>query len=327
LNIGSTAGSVLVAMGLTVVTQCLAAQSSAFPTKPIRIIVPTPPGGGADLSTRLIANRLSGNIGQPVLVENRPGAGGNVSAEYVAKALPDGYTLYMGAIGPMAISPSLYKSLPFDPVKDFAPITMSVVLSNVLVAHPSVPADDVRGLLALARAKPGSLNYGSSGNSTAGHLAGELFAGLGRVELVHVPYKGGGPAMADLLAGQIQLIFATTPSALPHIKAGKLKALGVTTLKRLPLLPDLPTIAEAGLPGYDANNWYCFVAPAKTPPEIITRLNREFLRVLTHPETHTMLTAQGLDPAPSTPDELAATIKAEISKWAKVIKDRNIAAP
>ena len=233
----------------------------------------------------------------------------------------------MGAIGPMAISPNIAKGLPFDPLRDFAPITMSVVLSNVLVAHPSVPVNDVRSLLALARAKPGTLNYGSSGNATAGHLAGELFAGLGRVELVHVPYKGGGPAMADLLAGQIQLIFATTPSALPHIKAGKLKALGVTTLKRLPLLPDLPTIAEAGLPGYDANNWYCFVAPAKTPPEIIAWLNREFLRVLADPETHAMLTAQGLDPAPTTPDELAAIIKMEIAKWAKVIKDRNIAAP
>ncbi len=170
------------------------AQPAVFPSKPIRIVVPTPPGGGADLSTRLIGKRLAENIGQPVLVENRPGAGGNVAAEYVAKSLPDGYTLYMGAIGPMAISPSLYKSLPFDPIKDFAPITMSVVLSNVLVAHPSVPADDVRSLIALARAKPGTLNFGSSGNSTAGHLAGELFAGLGQVELVHVPYKGGGPA-------------------------------------------------------------------------------------------------------------------------------------
>ncbi len=317
----------MAAIGLTLCAQHGIAQSSAFPSKPIRIIVPTPPGGGADLSTRLIANRLSGHIGQPVLVENRPGAGGNVSAEYVAKSLPDGYTLYMGAIGPMAISPSLYKTLPFDPVRDFAPITMSVVLSNVLVAHPSVPANDVRALLALARAKPGTLNYGSSGNATAGHLAGELFAGLGQVDLVHVPYKGGGPAMADLLAGQIQLIFATTPSALPHIKAGKLKAIGVTTLKRLALLPHLPTIAEAGLPGYEANNWYCFVAPAKTPPDVIAWLHRAFVRALSDPETHAMLTAQGLDPAPSTPDELAAIIKAEIAKWAKVIKDRNIAAP
>ncbi len=227
----------------------------------------------------------------------------------------------------MAISPGLIKALPFDPLRDFAPITMSVVLSNVLVAHPSLPADDVRALLALARAKPGTLNFGSSGNSSAGHLAGELFAALGQVDLVHVPYKGGGPAMADLLAGQIQLIFATTPSALPHIKAGKLKALGVTTLKRLPLLPDLPTIAEAGLPGYEANNWYCFVAPAKTPPEIITRLNHEFLKAMSHAETHAMLTAQGLDPTPTTPDELTAIIKSEMIKWGKVIKDRNIAAP
>ncbi|MFN0302618.1 MAG: Bug family tripartite tricarboxylate transporter substrate binding protein [Burkholderiales bacterium] len=317
----------VIAIGLGVVVTRVAAQPAVFPSKPLRIIVPTPPGGGADLSTRLIGKRLSEHIGQPVLVENRPGAGGNVSAEYVARSLPDGYTIYMGAIGPMSISPSLFKSLTFDPLKDFAPITMSVVLSNVLVAHPSVPVTDVQSLLAFARAHPGTLNFGSSGNSSAGHLAGELFAGLGQVELVHVPYKGGGPAMADLLAGQIQLIFATTPSALPHIKAGKLKALGVTTLRRLPLLPDLPTIAEAGLPGYDANNWYCFVAPAKTPPDIVAFLNREFLKALSHAETHAMLTAQGLDPTPTTPEELTAIMKSEIAKWAKVIKDRNIAAP
>ncbi len=225
MNLRGCASGVIVTVGLAVTPQLGVAQAMPFPSKPIRIIVPTPPGGGADLSTRLIGKRLSENVGQPVLVENRPGAGGNVAAEYVARSLPDGYTIFMGAIGPMSISPSLFRSLPFDPLKDFAPITMSVVLSNVLVAHPSVPVTDVQSLIALARSKPGTLNFGSSGNSSAGHLAGELFAGMGQVELVHVPYKGGGPAMADLLAGQIQLIFATTPSALPHIKTGKLKAL------------------------------------------------------------------------------------------------------
>ena len=300
------------------------ALAHAYPSKPIRLIVPTPPGGGADIATRIIAKKLSENIGQPVLIENRSGAGGNVSAEYVAKQPPDGYTLYMGAIGPFAISPSLYKSLPYDPLRDFAPITMSVVMSNILVSHPSVPARTVRELIELARAKPGTLNYGSAGNGTAGHLAGELFASMAGVELVHVPYKGGGPAMVDLLAGQIQLIFASAPSALPHVKSGKLRAFAVTTPAHSSVLPDLPTISEAALPGYEATNWYCFVAPAKTPIEIITKLNQEFRKALTHPETKEALAVQGLEPSPTTPEALTAYIKADMARWAKVVRERGI---
>ncbi len=302
-------------------------QAANYPARPIRIIVPTPPGGGADIATRLIAKRMAENVGQPVLVENRAGAGGNVAADYVAKQPADGYTLYMGAIGPLAISPNLYPSLPYDPIRDFAPITLSVVLSNILVAHPSIAAGSASELIALAKAKPGTLNFGSSGTGTAGHLAGELFASMAGVTLVHVPYKGGGPAMADLLAGQIQLIFASTPSALPHVKSGKLKAYGVTTLRRLSALPDLPTLAEAApLAGFEATNWYCFVAPAKTSPELIKRLNAEFHRALTDPETREALLVQGLEPSPTTPEELGAYIKTEIAKWAKLIRERKLTA-
>jgi len=300
---------------------------AGYPSRPIRILVPTPPGGGADTATRLIAKRMSETIGQPVLVENRPGAGGNVAAEYVARAPADGYTIYMGAIGPMAISPGLYRSLPFDPVRDFVPITMSVVLSNILVAHPSVPARDVRELIAYARSKPGALNYGSSGNATAGHLAGELFNALAGVELVHVPYKGGGPAMADLLAGQIQLIFASAPSAIPHIKAGRLHAIGVTTLARQAYAPDIPTLAEGGLAGFDANNWYCFVAPSATPPGVVRILNREFRSALGHPPLREAMLAQGLEPAGGSPEELAAYMRAEMEKWGRLIRARRIAEP
>lgn len=303
------------------------AQTDSYPARPIRIIVPTPPGGGADIATRLIAKRVAENVGQPVLVENRAGAGGNVAADYVAKQPADGYTLYMGAIGPLAISPSLYASLPYDPILDFAPITLSVVLSNILVAHPSVAAGSASELVALARAKPGALNYGSSGTGTAGHLAGELFASMAGVTLVHVPYKGGGPAMADLLAGQIQLIFASTPSALPHVRSGKLKAYGVTTLERLRALPEVPTLAEVtSLPGFEATNWYCFVAPAKTSSALIRRLNVEFHRALNDPATRDALLAQGLEPSPTTPEELGAYIKAEIAKWAKLIRERKLTA-
>lgn len=306
---------------------CVFAQTGNYPARPIRIIVPTPPGGGADIATRLIAKRMAENVGQPVLVENRAGAGGNVAADYVAKQPADGYTLYMGAIGPLAISPSLYPSLPYDPVRDFAPITLSVVLSNILVAHPTVAAGSAGELITLARAKPGALNFGSSGTGTAGHLAGELFASMAGVTLVHVPYKGGGPAMADLLAGQIQLIFASTPSALPHVKSGKLKAYGVTTSQRLSALPDLPTLAEAApLPGFEATNWYCFVAPAKTSSELIKRLNAEFHRALTDPETRDALLVQGLEPSPTTPEQLGAYIKTEIAKWQKLIRERRLTA-
>jgi tripartite-type tricarboxylate transporter receptor subunit TctC len=238
----------------------------------------------------------------------------------VAHQPGDGYTLFVGAIATLAISPTLYKSLPYDPIKDFAPITMGVLLSNILVAHPSVKANNVRELIAYAAAHPGEVNFASSGNATSGHLAGELFATLAQVKLTHIPYKGGGPAMNDLLAGQVQISFASPPSALPLIKAGRLKALGVTTTYRLAALPDTPTIDESGLPGFSANNWYCFVAPPGTPSEIVARLNQELRAALSAPEVKAVLAAQGMDPAPGSPEQLSAFIKAETEKWGRIIR-------
>jgi len=296
------------------------AQTGAWPARAIQLIVPTPPAGGADFLARAVARRLGEGLGQPVVIENRPGAAGNMAAEMVARQPPDGYTLFIGAIAPLAISPTLYKSLPYDPVRDFAPITMGVVLSNILVAHPSLPAANVKELLALARAKPGTINYSSSGNATAGHLAGALFTRMGNVNMVHIPYKGGGPSIIDLLAGQVQISFASPPSVMQHVKSGKLKALGVTTDYRLAALPNVPTIAESGLPGFTANNWYCFVGPAGMPKDIVARLNQELRKALAAPETRAALVEQGMDPAPGTPEELGATIKSEIAKWGEIIR-------
>ena len=296
------------------------AQVGPYPNRPMHFIVPTPPGGGADLLARVVGKKISDSVGQPVIIENRPGAGGNVAAAQVSRMPADGYTVFIGAIAPLAISPSLYKSLPYDPIQDFAPITMGVVLSNILVAHPSFPANNVKELLAYARANPGVINFASSVTATSGHLAGELFATMGNVKMTHVPYKGGGPAMTDLLSGQVQISFASPPSALPFIKAGKLKALGVTTQYRLAALPDVPTIDESGVPGFSANNWYCFVAPAGTPKDIVARLNQEIRKAMAAPEVSAILATGGMDPAPGTPEALTAFIKAEIEKWGKIIK-------
>ena len=296
------------------------AQTGPWPTRAIQLIVPTPPAGGADFLARAVARRLGEGLGQPVVIENRPGAAGNMAAEMVARQPPDGYTLFIGAIAPLAISPTLYKTLPYDPVRDFAPIAMGVVLSNILVAHPTLPAANVKELLALARAKPGTINYSSSGNATAGHLAGALFTRMGNVNMVHIPYKGGGPSIIDLLAGQVQISFASPPSVMQHVRSGKLKALGVTTDYRLAALPNVPTIAESGLPGFTANNWYCFVGPAGMPKEIVARLNQELRKALAAPETRAVLVEQGMDPAPGTPEELGAAIKSEIAKWGEIIR-------
>jgi tripartite-type tricarboxylate transporter receptor subunit TctC len=303
-----------------------AALAQVYPSRPIRLLVPFAPGGGTDAAARVISKKLAENLGQPIVVDNKGGAGGNIAAAEVAKAPADGYTLFFGAIGPLSINPSLYKKLTFDPVKDFTPITMAVVFSNVLVAHPSVPANNVQELIALAKSKPGTVNYGSSGTGGVGHLAGELFGSMADVDLVHVPYKGGGPAMIDLIGGQIQLIFATAPTAIEHIRAGQIKALGVTSAKRMEALPDVPTIAEAGLPGYEVTNWYCFVAPAQTPKEIITKLNDEILKAMADSEVSGNLLRQGMEPTPTTPEELGTFIESETEKWAKIITERNISS-
>ncbi|MFL6563947.1 MAG: tripartite tricarboxylate transporter substrate binding protein [Burkholderiales bacterium] len=290
-----------------------------YPVRPIRMIVGFAPGGGTDLTARPVAQKLSELLGQQVIVENRPGAAGNIATEQVARAAPDGYTLLMGTIAALAINPGLYGNLRFDPETDLAPVIQVVDATNVLALHPSVPASSVKELIALAKEK--SLSAGSSGIGATGHLAIELFNLMAGVKLVHVPYKGGGPAMSDLVGGQVNLIFATTASAIPHLKSGRIKGIAVTTAKRSALLPDLPTISESGLAGFDANNWYGLVVPAKTPRAIIDQLNAEVTKVLNMPDVKTTLFNQGLDPAPGTPEQFGAYIRSERAKWAKVIKE------
>jgi len=300
------------------------AQSSAYPSKPIRLIVPAAPGGGTDILGRLVGQKLSENFGQSVVIENRGGAGGVIAAEYVARMPPDGHTVLIADIRTFGLAPSLYKSLPYDPIRNFSTITGGVDVTNVLVVNPSVPAKTIKEFLAYAKSKPGILNYSSSGKGSGAHMAGELFALKGGVDITHVAYKGGGPAVADLVAGHVQFSFATAPSVLPLIQAGKLRALGVTTLKRFPGLPDVPTISEALIPGYEASNWYSFVVPANTPKEIVARLNTEIRKVMADPEVMKTLLAQGMEPTPSSPEELDAYIKSEITKWAEVVKLRGI---
>ena len=290
-----------------------------YPTRPIRMIVGFAPGGGTDLTARPVAQKLSELLGQQVVVENKPGAAGNIATEQVVRAAPDGYTVLMGTIAALAINPSLYGNLKFDPETDLAPVIQVVDATNVLTLHPSVPAGSVKELIALAKQK--SLSAGSSGIGATGHLAIELFNLMAGTKLVHVPYKGGGPAMGDLVGGQIHLIFATTASAIPQIRAGRVKGIAVTTAKRSALMPELPTISEAGLPGFDANNWYGIVVPAGTPRAIIDQLNAATRKALAMPEVKATLFNQGLDPAPGTPEQFGAYIKAERIKWAKVIRE------
>ena len=307
-------------VALIAMTCALPAAAADYPTKPIRLIVGFAPGGGTDTTARAISAKLTDLLGQQIIIDNRPGAAGNIATEMVSKATPDGYTLLMGTIAALAINPSLYTTkLPFDSIKDFAPITQAVDSTNILSLHPSVPAGSVKELIALAKAK--SLNYGSSGVGGTGHLAGELFNTMAGVKMTHIPYKGGGPAMIELVGGQVQLVFATAASAVPQIKGGKIKGIAVTTAKRAALMPNLPTISEAGLPGFDANNWYGLLAPANTPRPIINRLNAEVTKVLAMPDVKNFLFNQGLDPAPGTPEKFGAYIKSEMTKWAKVVKD------
>ena len=298
------------------------ARAADYPTKPIRLLVGFAPGGGTDTTARAISQKLTAALGQQVVVDNRPGVSGNIAAEITANAPPDGYTVLLSTIAALAVNPSLLKKMPFDPIKDLAPVTRAADSTNFLVVHPSVPAKSVKDVIALAKAK--SLNGGSSGVGGAGHLALELFNLQAGTKITHVPYKGGGPAIIDLLAGNINLIFATGASSINHVKAGKIRALGVTTAKRSALAPELPTIAEAGLPGFEANNWNGVVVPAKTPRAIINRLNKEFRAALSLPDIKEFLFNQGLDAAPSTPEEFAAYIKSETAKWAKVIKAAGI---
>lgn len=304
----------------------LAGAQDGYPTRPIRFIAANSPGGGLDITARAIAPKLTAALGQQVIVDNRAGAAGSVAAELVAKSQPDGYTIMVGSIGGLAVNTHLYKNLGYNPLRDHAAITWATSGSNVLVVHPSVQARTVKELIALAKAQPGKLTYGSSGAGNAGHLAGELFNGMAAVNMVHVPYKGGAPAMLDLLAGRIQLIFSSAPTAVPQVKNGKIRALAVTTAKRSVVLPELPTVAEAGVPGFEADNWYGVVTVAKTPPAIIKRLNAELVKALHMPDVKQLLLNQGLEVRTSTPQEFAAYIKSEYEKWAKVIKAAGIVA-
>jgi len=302
------------------------AQSGNFPERPIRFIAANAPGGGLDITARAIAPKLSAAFGQQVIVDNRAGAAGSIASDIVAKSTPDGYTVMVASLGGLAVNTNLYRGLTYHPMRDFAPITWATSGSNVLVVHPSVPARSVQELIALAKAQPDKLSYGSSGAGNAGHLAGELFNGMAGIKMVHIPYKGGAPAMIDLLAGQIQLIFSSAPTAVPQVKAGRIRGLAVTTARRSVILPELPTIAEAGLPGFEADNWYGVVTTMKTPRAVIDRLNTEIVRALHTADVKQALLTQGLEVRTSTPQEFGAYMKSEFDKWAKVIKDAGIVA-
>ena len=307
-------------LAIALAAPAFGAQAQSYPNKPIRLVCPFPPGGAVDIASRATAHTLSQLLGQPVTVDNRPGAGGNIGAEITAKSAPDGYTLLMTTSGIMGINPALYSKIPFDSIKDFAPVSMLVSLNNVLVLNPSVPAKSVQEVIALAKAQPGKLTYASSGNGTSIHLSGELFKSMTGADMLHIPYKGSSPAVTDLLAGQVNMMFDNIPSSLPHIKAGKLRALAVTGSKRSQLLPDLPTIAEAGVAGYDSYVWFGIVAPAGTPQEIIAKLNAALVKTAATPEFRDRLTSQGYEVMSSTPEQMAASIRGEIDKWGKVVK-------
>ncbi len=296
------------------------ATAQTYPSKPIRFVAPFPPGGSADTIARLLAQELGKSLGQQVLVENRPGAGGNIGVDLVAKSPPDGYTIGIGAAGALAINQSLMGKLPYDPLKDLAAVSKLADIPIVLAAANSTPAASVGDLIAAAKAKPGVLSFASAGNGTAMHLSGELFKLMTGVDMAHIPYKGSGPATTDLVAGQVPVGFVDLSSALPQIRAGRIKGLGVASGKRTLTAPDIPTIAESGVPGYDAVGWFGVVAPARTPGDVIARLNAEIVRIMALPEVRERALAVGAEPSTSTPEAFAAFIAAEIPKWERVVR-------
>ena len=302
------------------------AAQGAYPNKSVKLIVPFPPGGGNDVIGRVIAQKLSDRWGQTVVVDNRAGANGIVGLQALTQSAPDGYTLAVGAAGPLAVNPSLYARLPYDPIKDFAPITNMVNYPLLLVTHPSVPVKNVRELVALAKAKPDQLSYASPGSGNSGHLAGELFNSMAGVQTVHVPYKGQGPALTDLLSGQVSMLYSSIPSVIQQVKSGQLRALAVGSAKRLPSLPDIPTLAESGVPGYEAYSWVGLVAPAHTPADIVKKIHRDVSEILKDKEVAEKLNQQGALPVGDTPEEFGLYIKNEIAKWGKVVRDANIKA-
>ncbi len=297
-----------------------------YPVKPVRILVGFAPGGGIDISARALAPALGAALGQPAIVENRPGAGSNIAAEIAAKAAPDGYTLLLGSIAALAINPSLYDKLPFDPARDFAPISQTGTMSNILVVHPVLPARTLKEFVALAKRTPGQINYATPGAGSSAHLGGELFKKVAGIDIVAVTYKGGGQAIVDTLAGHVPVFFASVPVVMFHVADGKLKAIAVTTGKRAAAMPDVPTVAESGYPGYQVDSWYGLVAPAGTPRAVIERLNREVTMVLSSRDVMTRIRESGHDTATSTPEQFGALIRSENAKWAKVIKETGVRA-
>ena len=301
-------------------------QAQGYPARPIRVIVPVATGGIADYYSRVIGSKLHETWGQPVLVENRAGGGGNIGSDIVAKAPPDGYTMVMGFIGSHAVNPFLIRNMPYDPQRDFVPVAMVIEAEGLLAVHPSVPVNSVAELLALARTQPGKLSYASGGIGTSSHLAGELFKSMTGADIVHIPYKGNAPAIADLIGGQTQLMFATMPTVLPHVRAGKLRGLAVIGATRSAALPQLPTIAESGVPGFSVNNWIGLFAPAGTPNEIVRKVNAEVMRIMRLPEVARRMDVEGERFTPNTPEEFAAFIRSEVAKWGKVVKDAGLKA-
>ncbi len=308
----------LITAALLTVIAPVAAQE--YPSKPVRLVVPFTPGGTTDILGRLVAQKLSEAFGRQVIVDNRPGAGGTIGSDIVAKSPPDGYTLIMGHIGTFGVNPTLYPKLPYDAVKDFQPITLFAMIPNLMSVNPSLPAKSVKEVVALARAKPGALNYGSGGNGSAAHLATEYFKLMTKTDIVHIPYKGTAPAITDLLAGNISMIITGVPAQLGHIKSGRLRALGVASAKRLPLFPELPTIAEAGVKGYEATQWYGVLAPANTPRPVVAKLNVTLVKALQGADVKERLAAEAGEPVGNSPEEFLAYIQKEIARWAPVIR-------
>jgi tripartite-type tricarboxylate transporter receptor subunit TctC len=302
------------------------AQAQGWPTKPVRIVVPVATGGIADYYARVIGRKLTDELGQPVIVENRAGGGGNIGADAVAKATPDGHTLLMGFIGSNAVNQFLFKSMPYDTMKDFVPIVMVSEAEGMLAVNPSVPINSVADLLAQARAKPGTLTYASGGIGTSSHLAGELFKSMAKVDLIHVPYKGNAPAVAGLIGGEVQMSFATLTTVVPHVRAGKLRGVAVIGGQRSEAAPELPTISESGVPGFEVNNWIGLFAPSGTPAEIVRRLNAEVTRIMQSPEVAGRMAQQGERFSPNTPEDFARFVRAEAAKWEKVIRDAGLKA-
>lgn len=288
--------------------------------RPVRVVVPFAPGGSTDIVARIVAQKLAERLKTQVIVDNRGGGGGNIGSDLVAKAAPDGYSLLVGTVGSLTINPSLYKRMPYDPIKDLTPVAYFGSTPNIFVVHPSLPVKTVREFISLARSKPGQLNYASAGTGGSVHLAAELFKSIAKVDMVHVPYKGSGPALIDLLGGHTQLMFSTMPPALPHVKSGRLRALGMTGVRRSPLVPDLPTIAESGLPGYEITQWWGLLGPAGMSAAVVTLLNSEMNTVLQQADVKERFAAEGADTAPNTPQWFAAFMKSETAKWGKVVR-------